>query len=188
MWDLVLPLQYAQKYSSPVAPSVASQMLVNHSTSKALYGCSRLCNEEWSEYISNPPVRRVRVITDLFKWPVDVYAQSVLPNDPKAFLSVKDVLYAVYDMARHPASDSEFHNAPPRFREQLKKARERRLVVRSAIDISSVEQKKGMRRVDYLLDMTMFAGFERRESDARDDLRRNDGFITLFLKLDPHWS
>lgn len=188
MWDLVLPITYLQKYSSPVTPSVASQLLVNHLTSKPLYGCSRLADEEWSEYISHPPLPRIRIITDLCKWPVEVRAQSPLPNDPRSFLTVKDVLYALHDMTRQMASDSEFHNAPSRFREQLMKARERRLAVRKPIDIAPVEQKKGMRRVDYLLDMTMFAGFERRDSDAQDDLRRNDGFITLVLKLDPHWS
>lgn len=94
----------------------------------------------------------------------------------------------MHDMTRQMVADSEFHNAPSRFREQLVKARERRLAVRKPIDITPVEQKKGMRRVDYLLDMTMFAGFERRDSDAQDDLRRNDGFTTLVLKLDPHWS
>ncbi|GJJ15921.1 hypothetical protein Clacol_010200 [Clathrus columnatus] len=188
MWDMVLPLKYIQKYSTPVSASTASRLLVNHLTSKPLYGCSRLSTEELSEYITNPPQPRIRIVSDLFRWSIDVYAQSVLPNDPKSFLTIQEVLYFLFEMTRHSVSDSEFQMAPSRFKEQLTKARGRRLMVRNAMDIAAVEQKKGLRRIDYLLDMTMFAGFERRESDVQDDLLRNDGFTTLFLKLDPHWS
>ena len=47
------------------------------------------------------------------------------------------------------------------------------------------EEKSGLRRVDFLLDMTMFVGLERKDESVAPDAE--DRYVTTWLlKLEPH--
>jgi len=118
---------------------------------------------------------------------MNVYPQTGIPHYARSFISVGDVLVAIYDSLRNLVPPEEWNIAPRRFREQVKKAYRRRIDAFSPLTIKAIEEKKGqyLLRIDYLLDMTMFAGLERRDSEKRDDLIRNDGVTTFFMRLEP---
>jgi hypothetical protein len=100
----------------------------------------------------------MRIVCDLIPWTIQVRGQNTLPNDPKSFVRVIDVLDAIHISLRVGVSNREWKHAPKSFRDQVKKRYLDRCRASHGYTLHGHEEKQGVRRVDWVLEESMFLG------------------------------
>ncbi|KAF8213721.1 hypothetical protein K438DRAFT_1804526 [Mycena galopus ATCC 62051] len=88
---------------------------------------------------------------------------TVQPAEGKVVL-VRDVLSAIYTSLRQAASAADFASLPPAAQVEVTAAFNRRWARMPTPQTKAIEQKKGLKRVDFLGSMVTFAGLLKSQS------------------------
>ncbi|KAF8879374.1 hypothetical protein BD779DRAFT_1552009 [Infundibulicybe gibba] len=106
-----------------------------------------------SEPATSPPLRSMTVTSPHLPWSIKVYPSR------HSVITVSDVLQGIYNALRTNLSASEFYALPTHKHQRRAtaayEARYRRIRGAHAYD---EEKRSGLKRVDYLMDNTRFAG------------------------------
>lgn len=127
---------------------------------------------ELSQSATTPPVVHLRIITEHIPWTIDVRGRTSLQNDPSSRVRVVDVLEAIHKSLRTGITNEEWNRLQKTSRDQIKKAYSRRCLASRAFALTGYEEKRGVRRVDYLEDKTMFLGLT-----MKPPVEQNDGYM-----------
>ena len=102
---------------------------------------------------TNPPVPLLTIISPQLPWPIPVHAP------PRAFVSVSDVLIAIYHTLRKHITEHEYNSLLSYgARKRVKEAYEHRYLCAHDRRASAEEKKGGLRRVDFLMGRTRLLG------------------------------
>jgi hypothetical protein len=146
-----------------------------------------------NEPATNPPVSRLRIVADqlYFNWSIVVTPRSggggggrEEPAHP--FVRVSDVLACLHTSLRRQVTREEYDMSPEVFRRQVRRAYKRRCALweeRMRVECEE-ERRNGVRRVDFLLDMSRFGGLERKDEGLANTIERE--VTTWILKLEEY--
>ena len=104
-----------------------------------------------SEPAMQPPLPQMNIIHPLLLWTIEVTSK------PATYVSVADVLEAIYRTLSIQATQAEFNIPPKEIRDRIAVAYSQRcdkLISHGYV----TEKSKGLKRVDFLLETTVFAG------------------------------
>jgi len=105
-----------------------------------------------SEPATNPPIHALTLKSDL-PWRCEIRA-STLP-----YITVEDVLGQLYSFLRTPGTRDEYKAVPNQFsRDKIAESYGRRCSRASSAEEYAAEQRKGLKRVDFLMGRTTFMG------------------------------
>lgn len=168
VWDIVLPPSLASIRQCPPGSLSTGAVQRHLIPSSHSYGPPQpIPEQDLSHYATTPPVRRMRIVSDLIPWSITVRGQSTLPDDRDSFIRVVDVLYAIYHSLRIGVSEEEWNPTPKGFRNKVKKAHRARCHVSLAYTLNGYEKKQGLRRVDWFGEATVFMGLKTPDGEGR---------------------
>lgn len=162
MFDLSLPSSFIRQYPpSPSLPSSMSVVVQRHPPaiqSRPIMAPHPIPEHDLAQFATTPPVTRIRIACDLLPWIIDVRGRTTLPNDPRSFVRVVDILDGIYTSLRTGVTSGEWNRTERTFRDQVKKTYSRRCHASRPFTLTGYEEKQGVRRIDYLQDKKMFLG------------------------------
>ncbi|KAF8507651.1 hypothetical protein BU17DRAFT_12748, partial [Hysterangium stoloniferum] len=117
-----------------------------------------LSSSQLSEPATMPPTRHMRLISEQLQipWSIDIHSR----HSKNANVAVQDFINELYSFLQIPVTREEWAAPPRDFREEVKRARERRCAafVAHRIKPNDFQKKDPLRRIDFFLDMTIFVG------------------------------
>ncbi|KDQ54310.1 hypothetical protein JAAARDRAFT_196670 [Jaapia argillacea MUCL 33604] len=108
---------------------------------------------------TQPPLSSLHILCPPLPWPITI---APPPSSPYPYVTVSDVLHQIYSSLRTPVNRGEYDGLDKKMRHEVEeswRARYRR--VRGGDAEKEEERRKGVKRVDWLVGRTMFAGFEK---------------------------
>lgn len=132
-WDLITSPSAATVPTPPGSPSPLHPSLL-------------------AEPATHPSLPSLTVICDMLPWSV------VITPARTHFVTVSDVLYALYRMLRTAVTETELSVLPPETQTRVYTAFHARHKVLQDARARAEEKQKGVKRVDFLLDFRRFAG------------------------------
>ncbi|KAG2156961.1 uncharacterized protein EDB93DRAFT_1045554, partial [Suillus bovinus] len=106
-----------------------------------------------AEPATNPPIPILSLQNDLLPWRCEIRASTC------DYVTVEDVLTQLYRFLRIPGTRDEFKAAPSqRVRDVISEMYRNRCLRASTAEAYAEEQRKGLKRVDFLMGRTTFMG------------------------------
>lgn len=106
-----------------------------------------------AEPATNPPIRVLSLQNDLLPWRCEIRAST------HPYVTVEDVLTQLYRFLRTPGTREEFKAAPSQHvRDSVAETYHNRCLRASSAEEYAEEQRKGLKRVDFLMGRTTFMG------------------------------
>lgn len=106
-----------------------------------------------SEPATNPPIAVLSLQNDLLPWRCEIRAST------SHYVTVQDVLTQLYRFLRTPGTRVEFKAAPSQYiRDTVAETYHNRCLRASSAEAYAEEQRKGLKRVDFLMGRTTFMG------------------------------
>ncbi|KAH9836128.1 uncharacterized protein C8Q71DRAFT_760742 [Rhodofomes roseus] len=132
-WDLILPPSAANVPTTYGSPSPLNPALL-------------------AEPATHPGLPSLTIICDMLPWSI-----TITPSRTH-FVSVGDVLHALYRMLRLAVTETEVGVLPPDTRVRVHSAFHARHKMLPDARSRAEEKQKGVKRVDFLMDLRRFAG------------------------------
>lgn len=106
-----------------------------------------------AEPATNPPIPVLTLQNDFLPWRCEIRAST------SHYVTVEDVLTQLYRFLRTPGTREEFKAAPSqRVRDAIAEMYHNRCLRASSAEAYAEEQRKGLKRVDFLMGRTTFMG------------------------------
>ncbi|KIJ27552.1 hypothetical protein M422DRAFT_50975 [Sphaerobolus stellatus SS14] len=183
IFDLVLPSHFARVY--PSLPQPTAVVKPTHVKPTRYIPLQPIPESKLWEYATKPPVTRLKILVEGHDWEVSITPLQRSTNNPKGYVCIKDVLVRLHTFLRTLVSEKAWDDAPPRFKSHVKKAYKRRCDIWNLEMHKDKEAAGGLRMIDFLLDMTMFLGLERKDDPVAPD-SEDRNIPTWILKLEPN--
>jgi len=107
---------------------------------------------------TSTPLSTMRIQCELFSWPINVKCSK------KSGITHRDVILAVRDTLYTTVTPKEWDVIKDPQREWVKRAFEKRC--KSSDDLYAVERQRGLRRVDMLVEKTIWKGISKRDGSG----------------------
>ncbi|EIW78469.1 hypothetical protein CONPUDRAFT_83860 [Coniophora puteana RWD-64-598 SS2] len=162
-WDVRDPPRKAEVVLDATPSSSSSTSASSSSSSSTSSGPRSLTNAELSQHATHPPVRALRLTCGLLApdWLVVATASSSCDG-----VTVGDVLMAIHDALVQRVGQREWKQLMPKASKRIARV----FYARCGSAPGEVEQAReyfgGVKRVDWLLNATAFAGLTCLESDS----------------------
>jgi len=183
-YDLVMP-PFSISQLPPQSSSTTVALVKPKTTDRTRHKFLPLSPSQLSKPATVPPTRHIRLISERLEipWPIDIRSRK----SKDAIVTVQDFINEFYYFLQIPVTREEWNRPPQDFREEVKRARERRCAAFITHRIKPIDFQKTdhLRRIDFFLDMTIFAGLQRRDEEEVGDRERNDGATTWLMMLEP---
>ncbi|PPQ84875.1 hypothetical protein CVT24_013211 [Panaeolus cyanescens] len=122
---------------------------------------------QWNEPATSPPVASIRVRHPALPWNI-----TILPSSKAfPFVSVRDFIEGLYRNLRQTVLEPEYESVPyPELRVAIHASFSQRVKRQATPTAKSLEQAKGLKRVDFMQGFTIFKGIDAREGGSVDSV------------------
>ncbi|KAI0935045.1 hypothetical protein AcV7_003956 [Taiwanofungus camphoratus] len=134
-----------------------------------------------AEPVTRPERRLITLASEGYPWKIEVAPSSRSTNSP-TFVTVDDMLCQLYRNLRQPVTPAEYNTLTERAKEAVTKAYRARCSRIMNPEERKGEEKKGVKRIDYLKDAHFWNGLMLCQSKSGQDGRPGREVAQLYVR------